>query len=257
MGGISKINAPLIQKRGAKKRKQSSHQESSEALLLAKDLTSRLNDFLESPDFERRRGDRRHGVFYASNLGNECERFLWLHYNGHLPEEFIDARKKRIFDHGHSAESRYLKYFQKMRILRGAEVNARWPDPNIHGRVDFILQLGTKVLLELKTINDKGFLQLDGPKREHEVQLQVYLNILGVDHGVVWYEGKNDQKTKAFGITRDPVLWEEILDRCVRISQMGELPSPSVIPAQHSQWCPCIKFEENFGVFNGVEVKGE
>ena len=62
------------------------------------------------------------------------------------------------------------------------------------------------------------------PKPEHTIQIQIYLNLTGYQHGVVLYECKNDQKIKAFEVKKDPECWKEIHDRCNRIMNMTSQP---------------------------------
>ena len=48
-------------------------------------------------------------VFYPSMLGNLCDRYLYLAYNGKLPDQSINAKTARIFDTGNSLEERMKK----------------------------------------------------------------------------------------------------------------------------------------------------
>jgi hypothetical protein len=211
-------------------------------------LTKMLGDFLEQPERPRKGSGK---AFHASQIGNPCDRFLYLHYHGMLPRESIPAQLRRIFDHGHATEDRYLRYFQKMEILREREVPARIEDPPIHGRADFILVEKDPdpklVILELKTINNFGFDKLKGPDLKHEMQLQVYLNILGQRYGtlrgIVWYECKNDQRVKAYRVDRDEKLWAKMVERCNRVLAMDKIPEVT-LGKKHSKYCPCLHVEE-------------
>ena len=214
-------------------------------------LVKAVNSCLEKPS-ERERKDSKY-VFHASQMGNDCDRFLYLHYNGLLPQETISPQLRRIFDHGHATETRYLKYFEKMRIFMDREVSVRIEDPPIHGRVDFILveknPTPNLVILELKTINSYGFEHFI-PNPNHIVQVQVYLNILAerykINEGILWYECKNDQRVKAFRISKDQNVWEQIIARCKKIQMLNELPAMSSNGA-HNKNCACLMFISNNG----------
>ena len=91
-------------------------------------------------------------------------------------------------------------------------------------------------MLELKSINEKGFNDLkSSPKHDHFIQLQIYLNLLNKDYGIVLYENKNDQKLKAFKVERDVKVWETLLERCLNIMNMTELPATCT----GEVWCKC------------------
>ena len=183
-------------------------------------------------------------IFYPSYLGSTCDRLLYLHYNGLLPNPKFDSKTLRIFAHGHATENRYKDIFTKMRLLLGAEVQARYDNPCIHGRADFILNFPEfgRTIIELKTINERGFSSLSVPKVDHAIQLQIYLSILNIDNGFVLYECKNDQQLKAFHIKRSSSEWDAIIERCIKIQNMLEAPKLSTVT--HDKWCNCLNVKE-------------
>ena len=184
------------------------------------------------------------GIFYPSMLGNECDRYLYLAFRGQLPQQEIASTTQRIFDTGSSLEDRMSKYFEKMGILKGREIVVRCDSPPISGRADFLLvhEEHTEVVLELKSINDKGFKNLySKPKPEHAIQLQIYLQLMDKPYGIVLYENKNDQKLKAFQVKRSPKEWKEVVARCTLIQEDKELPLVCTGPA----WWACRKYKED------------
>ena len=199
-------------------------------------LVKSLEESLGGPQRKNRAG-----VFYPSMLGSYCMKLLYLAYNGLLPEQVIDDNLQRIFDNGNFLEERMATYFTKMDILLDREIEAKSDNPPISGRADFLLKHADydKIGLELKSINDKGFEALKNrPKREHTVQLQIYLHILKLPYGVVLYENKNNQKLKAFGMLPDPDIWAQIVKKCADIMLMMEPPSRCSGP----QWCNCRSY---------------
>jgi len=180
------------------------------------------------------------GVFYPSMLGNPCDRNLYLAYNGQLPDQVIGAKTVRIFDVGNSLEVRMKKYFERTGIFLAAEQTVRLGNPPISGRYDFLLKHDEygRVILELKSINDAGFDALiETPKSEHLVQLQIYLNLAGLENGILLYENKNDQKLKAFKVIKDVSLWESVIERCLKIQAM--LPSDVPSNCNGEFFCSC------------------
>lgn len=220
-------------------------------------LIKKLNDSLAAiPD--RQSGG---GVFYPSSLGNKCDRFLYYHYKGLIPQEPISAKLRRIFDHGNATQDRYQKYFEKLRILIACELQLKYTDPPISGRADFILQYideeGQKdpisgiiqykmenYILEFKTINDVGFKKLTSAVPDHEAQLQVYLNISNLEHGGVLYEDKDNQDLKLFSTTRNLEWWSMTLDRCRKVISL-QTPPERVEP--HDKYCKCLLVKEKIG----------
>ena len=180
------------------------------------------------------------GVFYPSMLGNPCDRNLYFAYQGQLPDQHIEAKTARIFDVGSSLEARMQKYFERTGIFLAAEQTVRLENPPISGRYDFLLKHEEydRVILELKSINDAGFDALiETPKPEHLIQLQIYLNLVGMENGILLYENKNDQKLKAFKVIKDVALWEGVIERCLRIQAM--LPSDVPANCNGEFFCSC------------------
>ena len=155
------------------------------------------------------------GVFHPSVLSNPCDRYVWLCYHGKMVEQPLPANLQRIFQNGSYLEKRVEEWFRKMNILIGREISVRQEYPVISGRIDFLIRhhdYGT-MPIELKSINTAGFSKLTKPKDEHQIQLQIYLNMGEYSIGTVLYENKNDQKIKSFLVKRDLEQWESILTR--------------------------------------------
>ena len=184
------------------------------------------------------------GVFYPSMLGNECDRYLYLAFRGKLPQQEIASTTQRIFDTGSSLEDRMTKYFEQMGILKGREIVVKSDSPPISGRADFLLthEEHLEIVLELKSINDKGFKNLySKPKPEHALQLQIYLQLLDKAYGIVLYENKNDQKLKAFKVKRSPKEWNALVTRCNQIQNAIAIPESCT----GAVWCACRKYKED------------
>lgn len=199
---------------------------------------------LKTFDKELKQAQRpaRKGVFYPSALGSECDRYLYNCYHGLVQPETISAVSRRIFDCGDYLGYRYEKYFEKMKMLLGTEMAIKSDMPPISGRLDFLITHPTHgaTIVELKSINSRGFTGLVEPKPEHTIQTQIYLNLSQYDYGIVLYENKNDQKIKAFGMEKDPVVWNELANKCIRIMNLTEQPEYCT----GTRYCPC-KREKN------------
>jgi len=228
MAGIKQIGKTTGIKKKTTKRKSSPRVSNQD-----KDFLKLLDEYLKG-----KMSPHRGQVFYPSALGSTCDKYLYASFNGLLPWEDLDPRVKRIFDTGSSLEDRMNKYFTKMNILIAREQPLKLASPPISGRLDFLIAHPTKgeAVLELKSINEKGFNDLkSSPKHDHFIQLQIYLNLLNKDYGIVLYENKNDQKLKAFKVERDVKVWETLLERCQHIMDMTELPDTCT----GDVWCKC------------------
>ena len=140
------------------------------------------------------------GIFHPSTLSNKCDRAVWLIYHGHMPTTPLDANLQRIFQNGNYLEKRVDQWFANMGILIGREISVKFADPAMSGRIDFLIRHANFGIIpvELKSINTAGFGKLTRPKDEHQLQLQMYLNMGDYSMGTVLYENKDNQDLKAF-----------------------------------------------------------
>jgi len=99
----------------------------------------------------------------------------------------------------------------------------------------------TPIVVDMKTINERGFENLDKyhkpPGLGYQVQLTIYANLLDVEYGVLIYECKNDSRIRSYKIPRNEHTWfkliqrqSEQLDEMTRIEKDGKtlnlLPPP-------------------------------
>lgn len=70
------------------------------------------------------------------------------------------------------------------------------------------------LIVEFKSISSKQYnryLPKDRPKREHEMQLQLYFYLTGIRAGLVYYENKDTQEHKYYYVEYDQQLVNEIV----------------------------------------------
>ena len=181
----------------------------------------------------------RAGVFYPSTLGNKCDRYMYMAYHGMITGNVIAPRIRRIFDVGSVFEERFEGYLTKVRLLVDRELPIKNESPPISGRIDFIVFPDDPVPVELKTIKQEDYKKLRGPKPEHLLQLQLYLNMGNYKHGYVLYENKNTQEWKCFKLERDETSWDAVVARCTTVMEMTEPPEKCT----GNRWCDCRKVE--------------
>ena len=180
----------------------------------------------------------RAGVFHPSQVGQPCDRLLYLGYNGLLEAYTIVPKLARIFGCGSALENRVSKYFNDMGLELEREVPVTFDYPPISGRIDFIIDHGEygPMPVELKSINNAGFNKLtSSPKPEHLVQLQLYLALWPVEYGTVLYENKDNQDLKAFLVKYEQKHIDAIFNRCKAIMQMDACPPQ----CGGDRWCSC------------------
>lgn len=196
-------------------------------------LLKSLDELLDKTSFSSKGGK-----FYPSHLGNTCDRALYLAFNGLMPSQPIPALTRRIFDCGSSLEYRFKRYFDRLGVLIATEKSVQCASPPISGRMDFVIRHEEYhiIPIELKSINNKGFLKLiKEPKPEHYLQLQIYMVLGNFNNGVVLYENKDNQQLKAFVLERDDKCWNDLLERCYRIMAMTTAPKKCT----GNKYCKC------------------
>ena len=197
-------------------------------------LLEALDKYLESENRPPRAG-----VFHPSQVGQRCDRLLYLGYNGLLEPYKIVPKLARIFGCGGALEDRVAKYFTDMGILLDREMPVTCDSPvPFSGRIDFIIQHESHgpIPVELKSINNTGFNKLiDSPKPEHLIQLQLYLALWSVEYGTVLYENKDNQDLKAFLVKNDKQKIDAVFNRCKEIMAMETCPPK----CGGERWCAC------------------
>ena len=182
------------------------------------------------------------GHFNASTFGNPCDRLHWASFRGKLPKKKLTGKFSRLLQHGGTFEDRMEKYLSKMNLLKAREVPVSFTDSDfkITGRIDFLIthiNLGLTVL-ELKTINSKGFRALKGkPKDEHIFQVQMYLEARDSDIGLISYENKDDQDIQTFRVKRDKGYWRSQVERGHSIIDM--VAPPEKCGSKYPRYCDC------------------
>jgi len=187
----------------------------------------------------------RKNFFYPSSLKLECKQALWFQYHQvtakgePLPLQEVDAKLARVFSTGNSFEDRFIKYLKDAKLYLDDEESFRVTDPiPISGRLDFIIDFKDEIaVVELKTINARGFDKLFEPKPEHMMQVQSYLNCTKYTNAYLVYENKDDQSWKEFYIEKDEELWGEMVAMCQEVMSLAKLPDEWRCTGP--PWCVC------------------
>jgi CRISPR/Cas system-associated exonuclease Cas4 (RecB family) len=132
-------------------------------------------------------------------------------------------------------------YFKEMGILVDVDVDAEDEQLEIKGAADALVEIaGHERVVEIKSINKKGFSSLRKPKRPHLFQLNAYMYCLGINQGIVVYENKDSQELREFNVGLDPGIVAEFtrkikqaqhLIRRIKPEEFGpEIPKQPSVP---------------------------
>jgi hypothetical protein len=113
------------------------------------------------------------------------------------------------------------------------------------------------VLNDMKSINSFGYKsKLErGSPFNYRVQVNIYIHILGLDYGMLYFENKDDSSTKIFHVEKDEALWQKIKEQARNMIDMtGDLLLPPPRPwSQDDYECRYCEFQpicHKAGVWN-------
>lgn len=223
---------------------------------------------------EKRIAEGRIGKFYPSSVGR-CRRQIAYQMLGY-PGKEIPGKNLLIMENGTSFHNRMEHIFSEMDILIAPELKLVHQELRISGRSDAIVWNWLKqgevendsditlldpdnkvvyegpqsdvLIVELKSINNKNYEKLPKtkPKKEHNMQLQLYMYLTGIRQGVVYYENKDNQEQKYFYVTYDQSVVDKIVSDIQYIIQHidnSKLPERDYAPVSFE-----CKYCDYFGV---------
>ena len=116
----------------------------------------------------------------APSQAGKCQRANYYMRTQTESDGSIDPRTQRIFDNGTYTHERLQSYMLDMGLLICDEVPLINEQYNIQGHTDGILDIGNDeiAVLEIKSINERGFTTLKDAKEEHKQQGLIYLYCL-------------------------------------------------------------------------------
>lgn len=209
----------------------------------------------------KRVAEGRIGKFYPSSVGR-CRRQIAYQMLGY-PGKEIPGRNLLIMENGTSFHNRMEHIFHEMGVLIAPELKLVHQELRISGRSDAIVWNWMKqgevendtnitlldpddnvvyegpqsdvLIVELKSINNKNYDKLPKtkPKKEHNMQLQLYMYLTGIRQGVVYYENKDNQEQKYYYVTYDEAVVQKIVSDIRYIIQhidMNKLPERDFTP---------------------------
>jgi len=163
---------------------------------------SRIENFL-SKDKDQEYYKVKDGFYHASECG-QCLRFIYL--SRIKPIEDNPELKKiyligNIF-HDFFEKELFKDYTCEKKIIY---IN---PDFQIVGKAD---AFNDQEVLDFKTCKNVRY--IFEPKKEHIIQLNIYMKILGLKQGRIIFIDKNDLKIKEFEVEYDEELFKETINK--------------------------------------------
>lgn len=169
--------------------------------------------------FKRREKEYNHDTviegqyFHPSALG-VCMRQLFFGATDAIPNDDDTGaellRTTVIFETGTYIHVLLQNLCKRAGCLVKREVAIQNEVLGILGHADGIIRIGgRKYLLEIKTINDRGFTMTTEVQPAHKKQIHAYMRALGLDAAVVLYYNKNTQNMKEFVVPYDEAYYRK------------------------------------------------
>jgi len=119
----------------------------------------------------------------------------------------INAKTMRIFGLGHAIHDIIQRELLACGVIakpEDIEVEFFTKNGRIKGFIDAIVLIkGVRYILEIKSINTKGFDALKGPKDDHIDQANVYMKVMKIGQAIILYYDKNTSRVKEFFLEMD------------------------------------------------------
>jgi len=198
--------------------------------------------------FKRDEPYRERDYFYVSEVG-KCPRQIFYAVKG-FPRPPLDGQTARKLAVGEEAHRRLVQALYSLGVVVAAEVPIP-PGSLFHGRADAIASLGGKnYVVEIKTVHPYNFDQMAiSPRRDHYLQLQLYLHYFQIPQGIILAENKATQELREFLVELDRPEVNRVLAEFEALRELiflrGELPPlPDKSDWEYDQckYCPFVDF---------------
>jgi len=154
------------------------------------------------------------------------------------PKTLEELGEKRHPDDNRSVEE----------ILDYSEIMVRDTELNFEGHVDAIIDLvpgdiDERFIVDFKTINGDKFKIITEPDPKYVTQITIYMMLLDIPRGVIFYQDKNKSEIKEFLIVRDEKFVEHIRNSAKKLLELLKSNKLPKIPMFYSEdkvpcmWC--------------------
>lgn len=187
----------------------------------------------------------------ASQLGHQCDRYLWLSFRWSVQEKF-PGRILRLFRRGQNEEATIISDLRAIGLDVRGTINGNQArvdfGGHVSGSLDAIIESGVpeapkkRHIAEFKTHSLKSFNELEKvgvekAKFQHYIQMQVYMHGTEIDRALYLAVCKDDDRIYTERVRYDKVIAEKYIDRGKRIALADRLPEP--LPGGSASWYEC------------------
>lgn len=164
-----------------------------DALVFARQIEKQYLEGTNKTGFKTKKSFSPSGVGYGSGT---CPRYWFYAFTGAEFEDSSDALGMANMENGVYVHERLQKKIGELGYDKVEfEKKVESEDPPIFGFADVVIEHnGNKIVGEIKSMKDEQF----GPRAfkmtapgYHQLQLVIYLRVLGIDEGFFLYENKN------------------------------------------------------------------
>jgi len=191
----------------------------------------------------------------CSELGADCDRYLWLKFRWAVVEPF-SGRMLRLFRRGHREEPVILGDLRAIGcVIDEGEQQRVDFGCHVSGSIDAVIRSGVPEaprkphIAEFKTHSAKSFDDLEKhgvekSKPRHYVQMQCYMHGTGIDRALYLAVCKDDDRIYTERVRYDAEVAEKAIARGKRLAIVDEMPPP--LSHDPSWWkckvCPAHSF---------------
>lgn len=197
-------------------------------------------------------GIRKKNSFSPSQVGNfggACPRYWYYAFHGAFFEEKFRPQSVAAMNNGTDSHQRIQKTYEHAGLDAEIELEVLNDDPPIRGFADVVVTVdGCRAVGDIKTINSTGYTYIENsmkPKPAHLTQILIYMRVLGLTHGFMHYENKDNHDELFIPIVMTP-RYEKYLDKLWEwmreIVQLDDLPTRSFTKnSPNCKYCPLSK----------------
>ncbi len=218
-----------------------------------------LKEIIDKFYLDKERAKKEQTSFYISEAG-KCHRQVFLKFKN-APKKDLDASFLRLFDHGENMHKLIMKPLLSTRDIHVVASEIEIPPQEIvKGRADAVLSDGKELyVLDIKSMNSMVFRNLQEPKEENVLQLQLYLHFFKIPKGILLYVDKDKLELKEFLVKYNPAIAELLLTNLVNLKKKIEANIvPRRIPGYPANWqCQYCQYKEVCDIAEEGEMKWE
>lgn len=226
--------------------------------MLVDEVKKNLVQLIDNHILVKRRTQTKLVKHFRGSSITDCPRALLFSMMNLDEQEYPKANTDsatgyKLMAHGTAIHELIQGYLIDMEVMKKEDTEKRMEDEELlfAGHCDGILNLDRRVLLEIKTINDKGFQMIRVPKEAHYYQAQAYIHFLNklynddIQEVLFLYINRNSDNLdmKPFWVAKDEVAIATILNKLAVLKQLlvkQELyPIPQGYDPKDSKFVPC------------------